>query len=124
MQNASKIMIITICTLFASFSFTWKGPARQCRYSSMAAKKGGFQKRLWPQIIAFAMLTLPIKLICVQQCSVKGKVQKKTRTKKLTSVSFAFTHTYTPVKNNIFPFFPQAYMENCLLLEEKRKKKT
>ena len=37
---------------------------------------------------------------------------KKTRKKKLTSVSFALTHTYTPVKTNIFPFFPQAYMEN------------
>ena len=36
---------------------------------------------------------------------------KKTR-KKVTSVSFAFTHTYTPVKTNTFPFFPQAYMEN------------
>ena len=41
----------------------------------------------------------------------KGKVQKK-RGEKLTNVSFAFTHTYTPVKTNIFPFFPQAYMEN------------
>ena len=30
---------------------------------------------------------------------VKGKVQK--------NVSFAFTHTYTPVKTNIFPFFPK-----------------
>ena len=32
--------------------------------------------------------------------------------KNLTSVSFAFTHTYTAVKTNIFPFFPQEYMEN------------
>ena len=31
----------------------------------------------------------------------RGKV------KKLTSVSFAFTHTYTPVKTNFFPFFPK-----------------
>ena len=37
----------------------------------------------------------------------KEKVQKKTRKKKLTTVSFAFTHTYTPVKTNIFPFFPK-----------------
>ena len=37
---------------------------------------------------------------------------KKKQGKKLTSVSFAFTHTYTPVKTNMFPFFPQAYMEN------------
>ena len=36
-------------------------------------------------------------------------MQKKQGKKKLTSVSFAFTHTYTPVKTNIFP---QAYMEN------------
>ena len=41
-----------------------------------------------------------------------GKGAKKKQGKKLTSVSFAFTHTYTPVKTNIFPFFPQAYMEN------------
>ena len=37
---------------------------------------------------------------------------KKKLKKKLTNVSFAFTHTYTPVKTNIFRFFPQAYMEN------------
>ena len=32
---------------------------------------------------------------------------KKTRKKKLTSVSFAFTHAYTPVKTKNFPFFPK-----------------
>ena len=37
---------------------------------------------------------------------------KKIKGKKLTSVSFAFTHTYTLKKTNIFPFFPQAYMNN------------
>ena len=37
----------------------------------------------------------------------KGKVQKN-----LTSVSFAFTHTYTAVKTNSFRFFPQEYMDN------------
>ena len=43
----------------------------------------------------------------------KGKVQKKKIEKKnLTSVSFAFTHTYTAVKTNSFRFFPQAYMDN------------
>ena len=52
----------------------------------------------------------------------KGKVQKN-KEKKLTSVSFALTHTYTPVKTNIFPFFPQAYMENLAIVWEKRKKK-
>ena len=37
---------------------------------------------------------------------------KKKIEKNLTSVSFAFTHTYTAVKTNSFRFFPQAYMEN------------
>ena len=41
-----------------------------------------------------------------------GKGAKTKGEKKLTSVSFAFTPTYTPVKTNMFPFFPQAYMEN------------
>ena len=41
-----------------------------------------------------------------------GKGAKKNKEKKLTSVSFAFTHTYTAVKTNSFRFFPQAYMEN------------
>ena len=36
-----------------------------------------------------------------------GKGAKKNKEKKPTSVSFAFTHTYTPVKTNIFPFFPK-----------------
>ena len=40
-----------------------------------------------------------------------GKGAKK-KGKKLTNVSFAFTHTYTPVKTKHFPFFPQAYMEH------------
>ena len=46
------------------------------------------------------------------QSSHEGKVQKKKMKKNLTSVSFAFTHTYTAVKTNSFRFFPQAYMEN------------
>ena len=41
-----------------------------------------------------------------------GKGAKKNEKKKLTSVSFAFTHTYIAVKTNSFRFFPQAYMEN------------
>ena len=36
----------------------------------------------------------------------KGKVQKKS-TKKLTSVSFAFTHTYTLEKLTLLLFFPE-----------------
>ena len=53
----------------------------------------------------------------------EGKVQKK-QGKKLTSVSFAFTHTYTPVKTNIFRFFPQAYIENfekCAKTQKQKK---
>ena len=41
-----------------------------------------------------------------------GKGAKKIEEKNLTSVSFAFTHTYTAVKTNSLRFFPQAYMEN------------
>jgi hypothetical protein len=44
--------------------------------------------------------------------------------KKLTNVSFAFTHTYTPVKTNIFRFFPQLYMENfekCAKMQKQKK---
>ena len=54
----------------------------------------------------------------------KGKVQKKNSKKKLTNVSFAFTHTYTPVKTNIFRFFPQAYMENFEKCAKTQKQKT
>ena len=43
---------------------------------------------------------------------VLGKGAKKKGKKNLTSVSVAFTHTYTPVITKNFPFFPQAYMEN------------
>ena len=59
--------------------------------------------------------SIKIKILC------KGKVQKKG--KKLTNVSFAFTHTYTPVKTNIFPFFPQAYMENFEKCAKTQKQK-
>ena len=50
------------------------------------------------------------------------KVQKKRRRKNLTTVSFAFTHTYTPLKTNIFPFFPQAYMENFEKCAKRKRK--
>ena len=43
--------------------------------------------------------------------------------KKLTNVSFAFTHTYTPVKTNIFRFFPQSYMENFEKCAKTQKQK-
>ena len=43
--------------------------------------------------------------------------------KKLTNVSFAFTHTYTPVKTNIFRFFPQAYMKNFEKCAKTQKQK-
>ena len=51
-------------------------------------------------------------------------MHKKKREKKLTSVSFAFTHTYTLAKTNIFPFFPQAYMENFEKCAKTQKQKT
>ena len=44
--------------------------------------------------------------------------------KKLTNVSFAFTHTYTAVKTNSFRFFPQAYMENFEKCAKTQKQKT
>ena len=43
---------------------------------------------------------------------IRERFKIKKLKKKLTNVSFAFTHTYTPVKTNIFRFFPQSYMEN------------
>ena len=62
--------------------------------------------------VADHLLPASIFLICRGNFSFKGKVQKKKIEKNLTSVSFAFTHTYTAVKTNSFRFFPQAYMEN------------
>ena len=57
--------------------------------------------------------TIPTEVPIVVPDSHSAVVQgAKKKEKNLTSVSFAFTHTYTPVKTNIFPFFPQAYMEN------------
>ena len=48
----------------------------------------------------------------VEISSYLGKgAKKKSWKKNLTSVSFAFTHTYTAVKTNSFRFFPQAYMK-------------
>ena len=47
------------------------------------------------------------EIICVRE-----RCKEKKLKKNLTSVSFAFTHTYTAVKTNSFRFFPQAYMEN------------
>ena len=44
-----------------------------------------------------------------QKAYIKGRCKKKEN--KLTSVCFAFTHTYTLEKLTKFPFFPQAYME-------------
>ena len=52
-----------------------------------------------------------------------GKSAKKKLKKKLTNVSFAFTHTYTPVKTNIFRFFPQSYMENFEKCAKTQKQK-
>ena len=43
---------------------------------------------------------------------VRERFKIKNSKKKLTNVSFAFTHTYTLVKTNIFGIFSQACLEN------------
>ena len=53
----------------------------------------------------------------------RERFKKKKLKKKLTNVSFAFTHTYTPVKTNIFRFFPQSYMENFEKCAKTQKQK-
>merc|ERR1719341_2433683 len=58
------------------------------------------------------------------QIQLRERCRKKKIEKKLTNVSFAFTHTYTPVKTNIFRFFPQAYMENFEKCAKTQKQKT
>ena len=55
--------------------------------------------------------------------SLRERFKKKKLKKKLTNVSFAFTHTYTPVKTNIFRFFPQSYMENFEKCAKTQKQK-
>ena len=64
---------------------------------------------------------LPPLLIFEFSKEVRERCKKKE--KKLTNVSFAFTHTYTPVKTNMFPFFPQAYMENFEKCAKTQKQK-
>ena len=46
------------------------------------------------------------KMVLFYFCS-KGKVHKKKSKKKLTTVSFAFTHTYTLEKLTLLLFFPK-----------------
>ena len=61
-----------------------------------------------------------------EQYHIRERCKKKQGKKKLTNVSSAVTHTYTPVKTNIFPFFPQAYMENfekCAKTQKLKQKK-
>ena len=53
----------------------------------------------------------------------RERCTKKKLKKNLTSVSFAFTHTYTAVKTNSFRFFPQAYMENFEKCAKTQKQK-
>ena len=52
------------------------------------------------------------KQICTNMRFDLGKGSKKNSKKNLTNVSFAFTHTYTLVKPNIFGVFSQACLEN------------
>ena len=59
----------------------------------------------------------------VDQFPYRERCRKKKLKKKLTNVSFAFTHTYTPVKTNIFRFFPQSYMENFEKCAKTQKQK-
>ena len=54
---------------------------------------------------------------------IRERFKIKKLKKKLTNVSFAFTHTYTPVKTNIFRFFPQSYMENFEKCAKTQKQK-
>ena len=51
----------------------------------------------------------------------KGKVHRK-KVKKLTSVNFAFTYTYTLKKLTLL-LFPQAYMENFEKCAKHKRKK-
>ena len=70
-------------------------------------KKGWISKKALAANHSLRNADLAYKIDLCATISVKGKVQKKTRKKKLTSASFALKHTYTLVKTNIFPFFPK-----------------
>ena len=62
---------------------------------------------LGPRLFVTKMVEVVLRHLNHDKAFVLGKGAKKKQGKKLTSVSFAFTHTYTPVKTNIFPFFPK-----------------
>ena len=49
---------------------------------------------------------------CTNSVLIRERFKKKNSKKKLTNVSFAFTHTYTLVKTNICGIFSQACLEN------------
>ena len=51
-------------------------------------------------------------------------MQKKKFEKKLTNVSFAFTHTYTPVKLTFFLFFPKRTKKILKNVQKRKNKKT
>ena len=83
----------------------------------------------WESIMAF----LPCYIECMLQCSklyhqfhlteLRGRCKIKKSKTKLTSVSFAFTHTYTLEKLTLLLFFPQAYMENFEKCAKSKRKK-
>ena len=50
-------------------------------------------------------------------------MQKK-KGKKTKQMLVLPLHIHTPLKTNIFPFFPQAYMNNFEKCEKKRQKKS
>ena len=66
---------------------------------------------LWKELNYISTLA-----VCTQ-----GKVQKKEKKKELTSVSFAFTHTYTLEKLTLLLFFPKRTWN---ILKNVQKKKT
>ena len=89
------------------------GGGLQCRLS-LSNSQNDIKLILGKLLIVNVVDEFPI-LLFRERCKKKGK--------KLTNVSFAFTHTYTPVKTNIFPFFPQAYMENFEKCAKTQKQK-
>ena len=55
----------------------------------------------------FRLVTFKSKSILNVSQQLRERCKKKKLKKNLTSVSFAFTHTYTDVKTNSFRFFPK-----------------
>ena len=80
-------------------SFKWICRLHKQNFSRTAVN-GALRMRTSSSTLIFWMGTSLADFSIRERC-------KKKRGKNLTSVSFAFSHTYTPVKTNIFPFFPK-----------------